>query len=460
MKKTLSLLLVLAMMFGVLVVSVASAAGIKTADVTVEKVDGTWSSVNKKTHKKVNYTGVASNKNGWWRIENGKVNFDAKGIYQNDYGWWYCKKGKVQFGYYGIQNNQYGWYRIEDGKVNFKASGVFKNEYGWYYCRKGKVDFSYNGLAKNQYGTWWIKKGKVDFDETRRLGYNQESDDVVKKIDADYYVERHTFSYSYDLSKKAINVEDLLTFAGGGFGGVGPYNEFAGVEDGLLTKETVIQYPELLTQVCEGGYNDILLFACNPYIRHGKVTALNVYGKGEVDAEAYKGTAEAYTVKNNYHERYTFEAKSGRLLKAVYQYYQFDPDYPTNYKHEYKFSYNPAGLLVKVTSDYDSIEITRDDYGFPTSVYYTYGGDFDESYSIIYDSARKVTKVNARSESASAKAFRYNDVGLPSSASFTNVEHPFTLQFSYASDLLTRLERESPQLEDCSTVYTWTELEG
>ena len=126
------------------------AASIKTADVTVKKAsDGNWYTYTKKGNSRVTYTGVAQNDFGWWRIENGKVNFKAKGVFQNSYGWWYCKDGKVQFGYNGIQKNDYGWWRIANGKVDFSANGVFQNEFGWWYCKGGKVDFSYTGLAKN-----------------------------------------------------------------------------------------------------------------------------------------------------------------------------------------------------------------------------------------------------------------------------------------------------------------------
>ena len=47
------------------------------------------------------YTGIAPNENGWWRVENGKVNFNANGIYQNEKGLWKVTNGKVDFGYTG-----------------------------------------------------------------------------------------------------------------------------------------------------------------------------------------------------------------------------------------------------------------------------------------------------------------------------------------------------------------------
>ena len=127
--------------------------------------DGVWHAY-KRDIVQPNYTGIASNNYGWWRVVNGDVDFSAHGVYQNDYGWWYVDGGKVQFDYTGIQNNDYGWWRIEKGKVNFKATGVYRNEYGWWYCKNGKVQFGYTGVQKNEYGWWRIEKGKVNFNFT------------------------------------------------------------------------------------------------------------------------------------------------------------------------------------------------------------------------------------------------------------------------------------------------------
>ena len=42
---------------------------------------------------------VAKNKNGWWCIENGKVNFDCNLVEKNSNGWWKIRNGKVDFSY-------------------------------------------------------------------------------------------------------------------------------------------------------------------------------------------------------------------------------------------------------------------------------------------------------------------------------------------------------------------------
>ncbi len=116
------------------------------------------------------YTGVANykNKNGWWYIKNGQVDFTANTVAKNKNGWWYVLGGKVQFGYTGLADykNANGWWYIKNGKVDFSHSGVEKNKNGWWYIKNGKVDFSYNGIAENKNGWWYVRKGKVDFSYT------------------------------------------------------------------------------------------------------------------------------------------------------------------------------------------------------------------------------------------------------------------------------------------------------
>ncbi len=144
--------------------SAASLPTVKSCKgLTVQKSGKDWVTVNAKGAQ-VNYTGVASNKFGWWRVENGKVNFKATGIYQNDYGWWCVESGKVNFKANEIYQNSYGWWKTTDGKVTFKENGVFQNRFGWWKVKDSKVDFSFTGIGSNRYGTWYIKEGKVRFD--------------------------------------------------------------------------------------------------------------------------------------------------------------------------------------------------------------------------------------------------------------------------------------------------------
>ena len=129
---------------------------------TVAKnANGWWKITNGKVD--FNYTGIAKNQNGWWRIVDGKVDFNCNSVEKNENGWWYIRGGKVDFSYTGIAKNANGWWRIVDGKVDFNCNSVEKNKNGWWYLRGGKVDFSYTGVAKNANGWWRIENGKVNF---------------------------------------------------------------------------------------------------------------------------------------------------------------------------------------------------------------------------------------------------------------------------------------------------------
>ena len=112
------------------------------------------------------YNGLARNEYGWWKVENGKVNFDYTGLARNENGWFYVSGGKVNFNYTGLAKNQYGWFYVSGGKVNFNYTGLAKNQYGWFYVSGGKVNFNYTGLAKNQYGWFYVSGGKVNFNYT------------------------------------------------------------------------------------------------------------------------------------------------------------------------------------------------------------------------------------------------------------------------------------------------------
>ncbi len=115
------------------------------------------------------FTGLADykNENGWWYIQDGKVDFSANTVAKNQNGWFYILGGKVQFGFTGVADykNDYGWWYIKDGKVDFLANTVAKNKNGWWYVLDGKVQFDFTGLAdyRNDYGWWYIQDGKVDF---------------------------------------------------------------------------------------------------------------------------------------------------------------------------------------------------------------------------------------------------------------------------------------------------------
>ena len=108
-----------------------------------------------------NYSGVAKNEFGWWRVERGRVNFSANGIYKNAYGWWKTTNGKVTFKENGVFKNAYGWWKVEKSKVDFKFTGIASNKYGTWYIENGKVDFKKNGKVKYKGQTYEIKDGKA-----------------------------------------------------------------------------------------------------------------------------------------------------------------------------------------------------------------------------------------------------------------------------------------------------------
>ena len=130
-------------------------------DTVAKNANGWWKITNGKVD--FDYTGIAKNQNGWWRIVDGKVDFNCNSVEKNENGWWYIRGGKVDFSYTGVAKNANGWWRIVDGKVDFNCNSVEKNENGWWYIRGGKVDFSYTGVAKNANGWWRIENGKVNF---------------------------------------------------------------------------------------------------------------------------------------------------------------------------------------------------------------------------------------------------------------------------------------------------------
>ena len=130
----------------------------------VAKFGGDWYYVKNGQVQYVN--SVEKNENGWWVIQNGKVNFGFTGFAKNANGWWYVKNGKVDFNkkdvIKGTVNGQTAWWFVSGGKVQFVDS-VEKNANGWWVIQKGKVNFNYNGFAKNANGWWYCRGGKVDF---------------------------------------------------------------------------------------------------------------------------------------------------------------------------------------------------------------------------------------------------------------------------------------------------------
>ena len=110
-----------------------------------------------------NYNGLAANEYGWWKVTGGAVDFNYNGLAANEYGWWKVTGGAVDFNYNGLCANEYGWWKITGGAVDFNFNGLCANENGWWKLTGGCIDFSYNGIEKNEYGWWKVTNGKVDF---------------------------------------------------------------------------------------------------------------------------------------------------------------------------------------------------------------------------------------------------------------------------------------------------------
>ena len=161
------------------------------------------------------YTGFASNDDGWWYVENGKVSKKKNGIIQgtvdgtkaywyvknskvtytntvakDDRGWWVIRNGKIDTSFTGFAKNENGWWYAEKGKVSQKKTGIIqgtvdgtkaywyvknskvtktdtvaKDDRGWWCIKKGRIDTSFTGFAKNENGWWYCEKGKVNFDK-------------------------------------------------------------------------------------------------------------------------------------------------------------------------------------------------------------------------------------------------------------------------------------------------------
>ena len=164
-------------------------------------------------------TTVAQNRNGWWYVKDGKVDFEFKGFGKNEHGWWYMEDGKVSFKLTGlfkgaanieadaegiddwwyvkeskvtkaetVAQNDEGWWYVKDGRIDPTHNGVEQNEYGWWYIHEGKVDFDFKGFEKNQHGWWYLENGKVSFSVTSIIKGVANTDPNAAGQDAWWYV--------------------------------------------------------------------------------------------------------------------------------------------------------------------------------------------------------------------------------------------------------------------------------
>ena len=60
--------------------------------------------------------------------------------------------------------NDYGWWKVNNGSVNFGFDGLCSNEYGTWKFNGGTVDFGYTGFATDGENTWYVVEGRVATD--------------------------------------------------------------------------------------------------------------------------------------------------------------------------------------------------------------------------------------------------------------------------------------------------------
>jgi hypothetical protein len=110
-----------------------------------------------------NYSGIALNDYGWWKFTNGSVDFNANGLVFDEATntWWYFNGGAIDFAFDGMALNDYGWWKVNNGSVNFGFNGLCSNEYGTWKFNNGTVDFGYNGFAADGENTWYVVNGRV-----------------------------------------------------------------------------------------------------------------------------------------------------------------------------------------------------------------------------------------------------------------------------------------------------------
>ncbi len=171
-----------------------SGSGTSGAGGDVEKAsDGKWYYyVNGSVD--YSYTGFATNSNGKWYVEKGKVTKTTNGVFKDKTGalgssseWYYVLNSKVQTSFTGLANysNASGWWYITRGKVDRSYNGLAKNKNGWFYLTNGKVDRSYTGFAQNSNGKWYVTKGKLTRKDNTVL---KDSKGAIGSKNAWYYV--------------------------------------------------------------------------------------------------------------------------------------------------------------------------------------------------------------------------------------------------------------------------------
>ncbi len=117
------------------------------------------------------YTGIYTDGNDWYYMEDGKINTTYTGMAYNIFGWWYFKDGKIDWTYTGEANNVFGTWYYENGHINWNANGLIWSGEKWRVANGGRIDTSYTGMADNIFGWWYFNNGEIDLNYTG-MAYN------------------------------------------------------------------------------------------------------------------------------------------------------------------------------------------------------------------------------------------------------------------------------------------------
>lgn len=110
-----------------------------------------------------NFTGLQSNNNGTYVVEEGIVDLKLTGLKKIEDIWYYVENGKIIEDAYGLVKNKNGIWLVEKGMVNFQVTGLKRVKGEWYYFKKGKLQINYTGIQSNVNGTWLVEDGEIDF---------------------------------------------------------------------------------------------------------------------------------------------------------------------------------------------------------------------------------------------------------------------------------------------------------
>ncbi len=124
------------------------------------QINGTWRMV-KAGKVDYNYTGVGSNANGSYYLENGIITFKYSGIYKTNDGDYVIEQSKIRTDYTKLMQIDGTWRMVIKGKIDYNYTGIGANENGKYYLQNGKITFDYKGTIYEGNTAYIIEKSKV-----------------------------------------------------------------------------------------------------------------------------------------------------------------------------------------------------------------------------------------------------------------------------------------------------------